>query len=305
MAPYAGFSLVVMVVHALLFRIWDRHDIDYDSPWLFRTLHHLWHYPRDLVYFCPTTLIIATLIWNRLRFRNPNLTYVLFLFFGNAIFIALFTPQPGNATHSDIRFSIMSLPWGAVVVGVLASWVLEIHRYLAVTFLFLVLTTNIFIQGYTRAKPQFTFSALIISLSRHYLTGTEEAAAYIRGHLKEGETVLATPDHFTYPLSLYSGATTCCVLDDLSRIPRRGLPLRLFSCSPNWVVLFEKAPHTKAVFEKLEGQYVWVHTTESYFDQTQRPEPFEHSFLPRKAMNLQERVFIYRRVLAPLGLEQK
>lgn len=299
LAPFILVAVIPIALHAVNLRIWDRQDIFYDTPWYVRRLYHLWRYPRDLLYFCPTVLVVLAAALNRTE-RQHWLWEVMTLFYGNAIAIAFLTPQPSGATYSDFRFLILSLPWGAAILGDLAWRVVSYNRTLGTVGIGLALSTNLFLLGYTRNRPTWTFPALALSLSRHYPTGIEAAKNYLNTHLQIGQTLSTSPEHFSYPLGHYvEKAQLCCQLNDSTQLNQaRSLTAPLFSRSPDWMVLFERTPQTVSDLGRMQGEYRLVQTLDVYFDQTQRPEPFEHSFFPITKFGSLQKVFIYRRILS-------
>ena len=295
-------SLIMAVSHAVYFRIWDRADIIYSDSWLHRRLHHLWNYPRDIIYFLPLTL--AVVVWALAhRHGQAKVKWVLALLVANAAFLALLTPQPGDSPYSDIRFMVLAIPLSAYAMGYLLVCLERRARWLAWLVFGIATTTNVFALGYTRQHFQWTLPQLGVSLHREYPTSIAMSADYLKLHAQSGDTFLAAPDHFNYPLAyLLPQLVNCCTLDQhtpLKSARKLTAPLFKEENEPRWLILFERLDHTLAVLREFSDRglhYELVKSLNVYWDQTQRPEPMFHRFLPVVDFDrARSGVYIYRK----------
>lgn len=294
-------TTALILPHAFAFKIWSRSDISHDDSWILRHLHHLWKYPRDLLFYFPIPLAVWLGYLSRPAGRYPRVWEMFLLFYGNAIFISLLTPQPSFAIYSDFRFLILSLPWGAALLGSLVER-LGRGRFKVGIAVFLIATgTSLFTVGYTRQPFKWTFPSLLSSIHQYYPTGIARAAQYLKQHRVENETVYASSAHFSYPVAFYSGASVCCMLDKDTQLRNARMlkaPLFRETSEPDWLLLFEDAPHTRQDLEYFGHRALYQQATviDVYYDQTQRPEPFEHEFFPRKEFSPTQRVFVFHRL---------
>ncbi|MBI1861000.1 MAG: hypothetical protein HYR96_08785 [Deltaproteobacteria bacterium] len=299
-------ALAIMAIHAVNYQIWARVDIPYDDTWIHRRLHHLWIYPRDLVYFLPLPL----LIWGALLFRrerDPVWRRNLLCLFLNAVTLSIFTPQPGDSTFSDVRFSVLSIPLATTCLGRFFEGLASRQVVYGWAIFFLATLSNIFLVGYTRRPFELTLPALAQSIQTHYTTSLEEAVAFLRREAKPGDTVLAVPEHFNYPITYaLPELVNCCTLDKntpLRTALNLKVPLGKEDNAPDWLILFEKAPHTLAELERFEARgvrYEEVGKLRVFWELTQRPEPMWHLYFPKTDFDpAREGVYIYRRRVNP------
>ena len=210
-----------------------------------------------------------------------------------ALFSALLSVQPVwvNPT-TDLRYYVGALPLLLAMKGLFVEWTWRKSKIAAISVGGLLLMTSIGAAPFNIVMEETdkrTLGAHLFRFVREIHQPYPDAIRIVSSFLLEH----AAPDDFVFvpkfeyrdPLTFYVGhhVRFCCVLDDLSPLPRRkieslGAPLYIGEQDPDWIILFGDFPKERA--QEIEANFDVVAEPEVHHRLTQRPELNYHAFTP-------------------------
>ena len=212
------------------------------------------------------------------------------------------SPQPIHSHQlANSRYLVAALPFIALINAAFINWVWERDWgvLVAVPLLAAMLFSNalaypfIFPNLFTQKTVRLTLPPLIEEIHRPYSTSTGDVAEYLRTHAKQDETIDVTPwqDYAGLLFYLSDKLIFCCSLDGSRGLSKqkvrdtvKATPIYKGDIKPDWYVVFNGA-------EPSKKDYDLVHTSESFFYVTQRPELEFRTFEPIRNRGPQARIY--------------
>jgi hypothetical protein len=162
---------------------------------------------------------------------------------------------------------------------------------------------------------QWLLPAYVWEISRPYPTATSRVVAFLRRAARFDDTVATCPKYMATPLIFYIGdkVRMCCEIthdakEPASLVEARDPVLYFEDNYPKWYVAygysrlavlsirFFSRPHLSQSGIPIAYNYRLVDVEPVYFFQTQRPEPYQHSFGPPEQLDANtEEVYIFER----------
>ena len=317
-----AFFLFLTVPYIVYYKVWCRPDFETHQFWIIRRLKLIWWNLRELngLGALPWMVVVwfAYLVFHRRsRLQHlPKLCAWAILGLGNALSIALLSPQPTEIeTIADVRFLIVSVPFLVVFAG---SILVSIHRFnpfLAVGLLGIHLACNVFSLTPDNRSFRFLLPAFIKEINSPYPTANGGAVEFLETNTLHDDIVYAYPDYFNYPLMFYVGdhCRFGCLLNRRTSLPQQtletlGAPLLIEENFPDWVLSFGTYKTVNTIIELFSrpheesGKTVKYHyelfqVLDVYWDETQRPELMWHSFGPKIDFNRRrDAVYVFKRL---------
>lgn len=229
----------------------------------------------------------------------------LFFLIVMAVFSLYFVVDT-NFVH--IRYTMVVLPYLAMVSAYLINDIFELKKSIAVVVLFLYLTSNLF----TLQRPRSFLVEYFKEIKNPYQTPDKIVADYLKVHAKNGETAFVNLDRDHEPLIFHLGdmirfvnrvslVNTRIFPENRSKIPRYVYDFRE---GPDWVIFYSKRIDNQS-FLTFDARPLppEVNLTDDYeeiilpvfFADASRPEIELRSFTEIKpAYN--DQVFIYKKI---------
>lgn len=316
-----------IIPYTIAHTLWHRPDIVTSEPWLTRHITLLWWNIREISHIgvLPWSLALFMVIFFFITSKKKNTSPLLEVFFigsVNLFFIALLSPQPPSLTTiADIRYLACSMPFFALVVGIFFGFVWNSSRYLAVSLLLLSLTSNVLGVAPGVYSFRWFLPAYLKEIVQPYPTAYSEVSGYLLQNTTKDDTVYAYPDHMNYPLMFYTGhhCRFACLLNKKTHLNDKEVkkfhaPLYIEENFPQWLISFGTHKEVMQLIQffsrdHLEDEkykYKLVDTLDVFFNDTQRPEIFWHSFGPRTDFDRKtSAVYIFKRLSSSPEKEQK
>ena len=324
-----GILLLGTVPYYFLERLWELPNFrpHFDNPWYWRKLTLLWWYLRDInmINALPWMGSISLLLLvSRRGLTAPDINKGLqlgVLGLLNLLFVVLFTLQPTNVPiPADTRYLILSIPFFCVWLGVLFYWVKQSSVTIAIVLLLVFQCTTVFtLHPFNRGywlSPRFHWllPAFINEIHNPYPTGYDGALRFLASNASHDDVICLVPDYFNNSMMFYAGNEYLfgCQVDEKTHlnIPKlKSVAPYLFKeeTFPQWIISFGLQDDTPKIIDyysrahlrngKPEQFAYPLYSTEPYYwDQTQRPEIYIHSFGPHplRFPDLQS-ILIYKR----------
>ncbi|MEM8953023.1 MAG: glycosyltransferase family 39 protein [Verrucomicrobiota bacterium] len=325
-------ALVVAVVCLpvlLKNRDWYTTAYGNETVWFIRKPILFWYYLRDLnllgIFAWPSALamlIVAAfkLVKNRdwtLASIRPWADWAV-LGVAYLFFLCIFSRQPTSLTaFADMRYAVPALPFLTIFLATACVLLHKRHWALGVALALVCTMTNAL--GYLptpRWTAKWLLPAFVREIHNPYPTAVEAVTAYLNEHANQDDIVYVVPDYETYPLMFYLGdrIKLAGILTDSSppkaQIP--GDPDYLYTerAAPDWIVFYglhvdpgqlagyfgrQRESDTSSTATK----YTLATILDTYWGNTQKPEPAAHQFTPITDFDpAKEGIIILRRVTA-------
>jgi hypothetical protein len=327
LAAGVGLFLAATVPYAVWFKVWVSRDPPLQEVWWERRLRLLWLYLRDLntVHILPWLVVVLIAVCiHRARKDRPELAKLVvewtFLAVGNAVFVALLSPQPSaGVLVSDVRYLIISLPFAAGATALSLWWLGGYHRAAPLPAIVLLLVTNVcsLLPGWSSPLNvhRWLLPAFVGELRQKVMTPNEAVATYLSENARQDDLVFAYEEFYNYPLMFYLGdkIRVCCTLDRNAMFPPAraaalGSPAPLEDNFPDWFIVhglsrgaqsylqFFSRPHQFGGKQR-QIQYKLATRLDVHWAQVQRPELVFHQFETVRNFDRNvEAVYVFRRI---------
>ncbi len=286
---------------------------------VFRNIHPydflriLWLYFRDYNYtqLLPVgVLVVLIFFWifndyikkrksSSERRREISIFFFISLY---TLLISILSPQSSDIKFSDIRYATAIFPCLLLIQAFLADVVFRWRRYIGISLLFVMISTNIF----TFTKFRSFFYEYSLEITTPFDNSVKAAVEFIEERVKDGEIILVTPNYMNPPMQYYFGKRLlfCNIIgEDNKNLLKNGaiLPEYVYSTKtiPHWIVRFGPylyEPHTIRFTNSIDLSNYINHDLKIKGVDESRPELFIHAFKPsQKEIHLSQRLKVMER----------
>ena len=310
-----GLFIVGTVGYAWSHKIWIRWDQDFgvQETWWLRKWHLVvWNF-RDLnlINVLPWMLVIG-MVWFWWTEKDKSVPTKKILGWGligllNVLLIALISPQASySPSIANVRYLVVSFPFLAGLTGWMLWKLKSQHRLWGIIILVIFLCSNVLCwlpaTRFILFPPEikWLFPAYLKEIHQPYPTCYDAAVEFVQSNVKQDDLITSYPEYYNYPLMFYVGKQVhfSSTIDpstklDMDKI-RQLAPWCIKETSfPDWILFFGvnpgaqdminyfSRPHQSSSGQWEKYQYSPATVTNTYWDQTQRPELFWHHFGPK------------------------